>query len=162
MIAPLGYLLTIWVTSSARNRGTGTAPLTQRQVESVLVSILLGYVLPSVMMVVTLNPYWIAFWQPFPWWVSLTQTLYLLAVPSPPSSSSSSKPGSGSALFKYTLYTLSAATAIVHWVFLYHTFTSPSFSPFTLLSFSWLPSLSIPPRDTSHAEAFARFGSGTP
>jgi len=157
MITPLGYLLIIWATSSARDRGTGTAPLTQRQAESVLVSILLGYVFPSVMIVVTPNPYWIAFWVPFPWWMGLTQTLYLLAVPSPPSSSSSSKPGSGSALFKSTLYTLSTAAAIAHWVFLYHIFTSPSFSLASFLNFSWLPSLSIPPHDISYAEAFAHF-----
>jgi len=89
--------------------------------------------------------------------MSLTQTLYLLAVPSPPSSSLSSKPGSGSALFKSTLYTLSTAAAIAHWVFLYHIFTSPSFSLSSLLTFSWLPSLSIPPHDISYAEAFAHF-----
>ena len=60
----------------------------------------------------------IAFWQPFPWWISATQALDRLTVPSMPSSSPSSKPGSGSALFKSTLYTLSAAAAIAHWVFL--------------------------------------------
>ena len=63
----------------------------------------------------------IACWEPFPWWISVTQALDPLAAPrrpSPPSSSPSSKPGSESALFKSTLYTLSAAAAIAHWVFL--------------------------------------------
>jgi len=136
MTTPLGYqILTVWVTPSVRDRGTGTAPLTQRQVDSVL----LGCVLLSVTMVATLNPYWIAIWQPFPGWRSLTQAFYFLAVPSPPSSSSSSKPGSGSALFKSVLYTLSAAAAIAHWVFLYLILTSPSFSLSSLVTFSWLP-----------------------
>jgi len=159
VVLPLAYLLIIWRTASVRGSGTkrGTAPLTQRQAESILVSILLGFVLPSVVTAVTLNPYWIALWQPFPWWMSVTQALYLLTVPSPPSSSPSSKPGSGSALFKSTLYTLSTAAAIAHWVFLYHVFTAPSFSLPSLLTFSWLPSLSIPPRDTPHADAFAHF-----
>jgi hypothetical protein len=92
MITPLGYLLTIWLTSSVRDRPSGskrgTAPLTQRQVESILVSILLGFVFPSVMVILTLNPYWIAFWQPLPVVDERYQTLYLLAVPAPPSSSS--------------------------------------------------------------------------
>ena len=86
--------------------------------------------------------------------MSATQSLYLLAVPALPSSS---KPGSGSALFKSTLYTLSTVSAIAHWVFLYHTFTSPTFSFSSLLDFSWLPSLSIPPHDIPSAEAFAHF-----
>lgn len=163
MVTPLAYLLTIWLTSSVRERASGsgtqrgTAPLTQRQAESILVSVLVGFVLPSVMVIFTFSPYWIAFWQPFPWWMSATQALYLLAVPSPPSSSPSSKPGSGSTLFKSTLYTLSTAAAIAHWAFLYYLFTSPSFSLSSLLTFSWLPPLSIPPPDISHEEAFAHF-----
>jgi hypothetical protein len=158
MITPLGYLITLFFTSSVRDRPSGskrgTAPLTQRQAESILVCVLLGFSVPSVMAAVTLSPYWIATWQAFPWWMSATQVLYLLAAPAPPSSS---KPGSGLALFKSTLYTLSTATAITHWVFLYHTFTSPTFSLPALLNFSWLPSLSIPPHDISSAEAFAHF-----
>ena len=43
-------------------------------------------------MVVTLDSYWTAFWQPFPWWMSLTQALYLLAVPSPHPLSVDSRP----------------------------------------------------------------------
>ena len=82
------------------------------------------------------------------------QALYLLALPTLPSSS---KPGSGLALFKSTLYTLSTASAIAHWVLLYHTFMSPTFSLSSFLTFSWLPSLNIPPHDTPIAEAFAHF-----
>jgi hypothetical protein len=159
MITPLGFLLTLWLTSSVRDPGTkrGTTPLTQRQVQSVLVSLLLGFVFPSVMMVVTEHPFWIAFWQPFPWWTSAVQTLYLLLTPESPPSSPSSKPGSGLALFKFTLYALSTAGAIAHWTFLYQTFTSPSFSLSSLFTFSWLPSLSIPPRNISRVEAIAHF-----
>jgi len=158
MITPLGYLITLFFTSSVRDRPSpskrGTAPLTQRQAESILVSILFGFFVPSVITATTLSPYWIAIWQGFPWWMTAAQTLYLVAVPAPPSSS---KPGSGLALFKSTLYTLSTASAIAHWVFLYHTFTSPTFSLHSLLTFSWLPSLSIPPHDISSAEAFGHF-----
>ena len=142
VITPLAYLLTLWLTSSVRGRGTkrGTAPLTQRQAESVLVLILLGFVLPSVLVVFTFSLCWIAFWQPFPWWMSAMQALYYLAVPLPSSSSPSSEPGSGSTLFKSTLYTFSTAGAIAHWVFL------------QLLPFR----LSIPPHDLPAAEAFAQ------
>lgn len=161
MIAPLAYLLILTLTSSVRDRSNGskrgTAPLTQRQVESILVSLLLGFAFPSVMVSLTISPHWIAIWQGFPWWMSASQALYLLAVPAPPPSSSSSRPGSGSALFKSTLYTLSTLSAIAHWVFLYHTFTSPAFSLSSLLTFDWLPSLGIPPHDISSAQAFAHF-----
>ena len=52
VITPLAYL-TISITSSVRGAGTKhqTAPLTHHQAESVLVSILLGFVLPSVLVV---------------------------------------------------------------------------------------------------------------
>ena len=58
VITPLAYLVTIWLTSSVRGRGTKhrTAPLVQPQAESVLVSILLGFVLSSVLVVVTFSP----------------------------------------------------------------------------------------------------------
>ena len=128
VITPLGYLLILRMISSVCDREGGTTPLTRRQVESIFVSALLGYVFPSVMMLVTHNPYCIAFWQPFPWWMSLTQTLYLLVVPPPSSSSPQSKPGSGSALFASMLRVFSTAAMITHWVFLYNVFTSPSFS----------------------------------
>ena len=159
VVTPLAYLLTLWLTSSVRGRGTkrGTAPLTQRQAESILVSILLGFVLPSVLVVRTLSPYSIALWQPVPWYMSAAQALYRLAAPAPPASSPASKPGSGSALFKSTLYTLSTGAAIAHWVFLYRFFSAPAFAPSSLLNFSWLPSLSIPPHDTPATEAFAHF-----
>ena len=157
MVTPVGYLLILRILSSVRDRTIGTVPLTHPQAKSILLSLLLGYVFPSVMMRVTLNPYWIAFWQPFPWWMSLVQTLYLVIVPPPPPSSPYSKPGSGSALFVSTLRLFYTAAWIAHWVFLYHVFTSPSFSLSSLLTFSWLPSLSIPPHDIPLAEAIAHF-----
>ena len=94
-------------------------------------------------MVFTFSPCSIAFWQPFPWWMSVTQVLYPLAFPSPSSSSPSSKPGSGPALFKFTLYTLSMAAAIVHWASL-----QPRPPPLRLR---------IPPHDLPAAEPFAHF-----
>ena len=69
VIAPLAYLLIISLTSSVREGGTkhDTAPLTHRQAEFVLVWILLKSVLPSVLVVFTFSPCWIAFWQRVPW-----------------------------------------------------------------------------------------------
>jgi hypothetical protein len=156
VIAPLGYLLTIWLTASVRDPhpARGTAPLTQPQAESILVAFLLGFAFPTAMMFATMNPYWIALWQVNPWLISATQSLYLLAVPR---SAPASTPGSGQALFKSTLYTLSTVGAIAHWAFLYHVFTAPTFSLAALLTFSWLPSLSIPPHDIGLADAFAHF-----
>ena len=93
VITPLAYLLTISLTSSVRGAGTkhGTAPLAHHQ-DCLLVA------LPVV--------------------DQRDAGSRPPRRPSPPPSSPSSKPGSGSALFKSTLYTLSAAATIAHWVFL--------------------------------------------
>ena len=71
----------------------GTAPLTQRQAESIHMSILLGFVLPSVLVGRTFGPYLIALWEPFPWWMSATQALYRLATPRRPRHRRPESPG---------------------------------------------------------------------
>ena len=127
VITPLAYLLTISLTSSVREGGTkhDTAPL-QPAPSGGLVSIPLEFVLPSVLVVFTSSPCWIASWQPFLWWMGATQALDPLAVPSPPSSPPSSKPGYRPALFQFTLFGLSTAAAIAHCVFLPPPTCSPS------------------------------------
>ena len=137
MTTPLGYLLTIWG-HLVRPRVRPLRICPQERNGGRYPKLVLDRLLAALSVVDELDPSALSPRRIFP-----------------PSSSSSSRPGSKSSLFKSTLYTLSTAAAIAHWVFLYHIFTSLSFSPSSLLTFSWLPSLSFPPRDTSHAEAFA-------
>jgi hypothetical protein len=55
----------------------GRAPLTQAEAESVFMAITVGYVLPTLALAATQDEFVIAYWQPFPLWMSILQNLWL-------------------------------------------------------------------------------------
>lgn len=105
VILPL-YWAAFILTGSAQRRGT----VDLRFARSLSFASIVGYALPSVLMVGTLSPGWIALWQAFPLLLLLTERVFLILQPKPLGNFSIS----GTRSIR-TLYTTTAAfIAIVH------------------------------------------------
>ncbi|KAF7966850.1 hypothetical protein HWV62_36901 [Athelia sp. TMB] len=64
----------------------GAGSIDQRHAESVVFTLVVAYILPSIAMLVMRDLYVIAFWQAFPLWMFLAQRLYLGLRPAAPQS----------------------------------------------------------------------------
>jgi hypothetical protein len=72
-----GSLVWLVIVLSAAGRTQARAPLTQAQAESAFLAISIGYVLPTLLFVSSHDEYAIAYWQFFPLWMSILQTVWL-------------------------------------------------------------------------------------
>lgn len=127
-LIPLSLLIVI-----LGSKGRARQPLTQAQAESILLAIILGYLLPTLIMFITLDTKITMLWQCFPVWQFLMQRLYL--------SIRTKKNGSGFHILKLALYATIVSSMLIHFTILH---SSPVLrAPISAL-INWWPSWYLP------------------
>jgi len=137
VVMPWYWLIFILTGAAGLPRGAD-AKIDQAHAEAVLFGIVVGYIVPSVGMLVMDNPYVTALWQPFPLWMFAAQYVHLAFRPS------SRYPESGYRTIQATYIFLFLFSAIPH---IYFVGTIIIAGDYARLGALFVPSLAAP--DTS-------------
>jgi hypothetical protein len=105
----------------------------QKRAEAIIFALAVGYVVPSLGMVVSSKPYATALWQPFPLWMYISQLLYLSIRPASRTS--------GASTVNITYIALFVLSALPHLYFVVPIFFSPNGS--STFKSLFIPSISL-------------------